>query len=240
MKVDKSNPLPLYLQVKDVLEKKINSHEWEPGEKIPTEKELAHQLDVSNITVKRAVIDLVNEGLLYRQRGKGTFVVTSVPEKEIYSSVFFSSGPNDITTHELLSYTVEKADAAIAKFLQITEEDEVINIQRLGIEDGEPMSIEHTYLPKKIFSGNFIEGVENELIYNILKKKYNLELSTAKNYFSGIVANQADAKLLNISKNTPLFVWERITHTETDLAVEYSKFIMRQDKEKYYLEVKLT
>lgn len=239
MKLDENNPLPLYLQVKGVLEKKIRSDEWKPGEKIPTEKELAEQLDVSNITVKRAVIDLVNEGLLYRKRGKGTFVISSVPEKEIYSSVFFTSGQNETTIHKLLDYTIEKADSDIAKVLEINEGDEVINIQRLGIEDGEPMSIEYTYLPKKIFNDNFIEGAENELIYNILKKKFNLKLSTAKNYFSGIVANQTDAKLLNIQKNTPLFVWERITHAEPGLVVEYSKFIMRQDKEKYYLEVKL-
>lgn len=240
MKLDENSRLPLYLQVKDMLEKKISSDEWKPGEKIPTEKELANQLDVSSITVKRAVIDLVNEGLLYRKRGKGTFVVSSVPEKEIYSSIFFASGPNDVTTHQLLSNTIEKADLEIAKLLQIDEGDEVINIRRLGIEEGEPMSIEHTYLPKNIFNGNFIEGVENELIYNILKKEFKLELSVAKNYFSGIVANSADARLLNIPKNTPLFVWERITHIQSGLPVEYSKFIMRQDKEKYYLEVKLT
>uniref|UniRef100_UPI002A8351A6 GntR family transcriptional regulator n=1 Tax=Lysinibacillus capsici TaxID=2115968 RepID=UPI002A8351A6 len=200
---------------------------------------LASQFGVSSITVKRAVIDLVNEGLLYRKRGKGTFVISSVPEKEINSSVFFASGQNETTIHKLLNYKIEKSDLTVAKVLEIELGEEVINIQRLGIEDGEPMSIEYTYLPKRIYSGNFIDGVENELIYNIIKKKYNLELSKAKNYFSGTIANPSDAKLLNISKNTPLFVWERITQDSSGVVVEYSRFIMRQDKEKYYLEVNL-
>ncbi len=239
MKLNENNPLPLYLQVKSMLEKKINSKEWASGAQIPTEKELASQFGVSSITVKRAVIDLVNEGLLYRKRGKGTFVISSVPEKEINSSVFFASGQNETTIHKLLNYKIEKSDLTVAKVLEIELGEEVINIQRLGIEDGEPMSIEYTYLPKRIYSGNFIDGVENELIYNIIKKKYNLELSKAKNYFSGTIANPSDAKLLNISKNTPLFVWERITQDSSGVVVEYSRFIMRQDKEKYYLEVNL-
>src|SRR5699024_11397847 len=74
MKVNKDLSIPLYQQVKDYLKDKITSCEWEVGYQLPTEKELAAQFHVSNITVKRAVLELVNKGLLHRQSGKGTFV----------------------------------------------------------------------------------------------------------------------------------------------------------------------
>src|SRR5690625_1924894 len=74
MLLKKDGSIPLHRQIRQYLENKIVSGEWEPGYKIPTEKELASLFKVSNITVKRAVLDLVNNGKLYRKIGKGTFV----------------------------------------------------------------------------------------------------------------------------------------------------------------------
>jgi len=71
--IDRSKPVPLYHQVKDSLRERIEAHEWEPGMKIPTEKELAKEYDVSQITVKQALSRLAMEGLVERYQGRGTF-----------------------------------------------------------------------------------------------------------------------------------------------------------------------
>lgn len=87
MKIDKSLSIPLYQQVKDYLEEKIIIGEWSLGYQLPSEKELAVKFDVSNITVKRAIHELVNEGVLERHSGKGTFVIEKKEAKDISTLV---------------------------------------------------------------------------------------------------------------------------------------------------------
>lgn len=241
MKLDKTLSLPLYSQVEKMLEEKIVSGQWSEGHQIPTENELAKSLDVSNITIKRAVINLVEKGLLYRQRGKGTFVAKTLTEKNIYTSAFFTMENEVSSTHKTLEEKKEKADSSIAKFLNIEPGQQVLAIKRIGTEDGEPVSLEYTYIPEFLFLETSLMTIgENDFIYDILIKKCGQRLKYSKNYFSGTVANEEEANLLNSKLNMPLFVWERITYSTLDIPIEYSKFIMRQDKEKYYLEVPLT
>lgn len=237
--MDRDNPLPLYVQVEKMLESKIVTGEWEPGFQVPPEQELAARLDVSTITIKRAIIDLVSKGLLYRRRGKGTFVTQTVAEKNIHRSVFFETEGHAKTLHKLLECQSEVAGPFISRMLEIEATDDILKIKRVGFENEEPISLEYTYVPLQFFSKNFIDGMEGDLIYNILKDKYKMKLKKAKSYFSAIAADKQQSKLLQVPERTPLFVWERVTYNETEQIVEYSQFIMRQDKEKYFIEVEL-
>lgn len=73
-KIDKENPLPLYHQLKGIIKKKIEQGEWGPGDRIPTEHQLCESFAISRTPVRQALSELVNEGLLFRRRGRGTFV----------------------------------------------------------------------------------------------------------------------------------------------------------------------
>lgn len=239
MKVDKSLTVPLYSQVEKILEEKIVSGQWKEGYQIPTESELATILDVSNITVKRAIINLVNKEMLYRQRGKGTFVAKTITEKNIYKSAFFTMENETSSSHKMLDEKIKEAQPFVAKKLNIDSGNQVVSIKRLGTENGQPVSIEYTYIPLSIFPENDTNINEDDFVYDILIKVCRKQLKYSKNYFSGTIANEEEAKIFNIKLHTPLFVWERITYSLADEPLEYSKFIMNQDKEKYYLEVPL-
>ncbi|MBP3040111.1 GntR family transcriptional regulator [Bacillaceae bacterium Marseille-Q3522] len=238
MRVNKNLPTPLYHQVKDYFEEKITAEEWEPGYQLPSEKELAVQFKVSTITIKRAIQDLVNKGILYRQRGKGTFV-SRKEEKDISQMVTLRNDAvhAQLHPHKTLSFQKTEAGVTIAKKLQINENDEVFKIHRLKMEDQTPVVMEYTYVPSRLFPDLSQAYLENDLFYNIFINKYGVKLGKAKIYFSTIIADEYEANLLHIPIGEQLFVLERFTFSEEKQAIEYSKFIIRQEKSKYFIEV---
>ncbi|WP_432354316.1 GntR family transcriptional regulator [Sporosarcina sp. A2] len=240
MKIDKSATTPLYSQVEVTLEEKILSGQWDEGFQIPTETELAKTLEVSNITIKRAIMNLVDKGMLVRQRGRGTFVTGQRLEKNIHKSEFIKMDEQVSSAHDLLSSGSHGLYPSIAKKLKKPVETEFVYLERIGYEDGEKVSLEYTYIPQEIWPKNEPIINKDAFIYDVLKKTCKVTLKRSKNYFSGAVANEKEVKLLGVRPNTPLFVWERITFADSGECVEYSKFVMKQDKEKYYMELELT
>ena len=240
MKLNRDLPTPLYHQVKDYLEENIIQGNWEEGYQLPAERELAKQFNVSSITVKRAIHDLVDRGLLYRQRGKGTFV-SKKEDKDIFQLVTLRNEASDQTSHphKTLSFKVIEAGNSIGPALNIQSTDKVYKIHRLKIEDSNPVVIEYTYIPTSIFPNLKRQAIDDDLIYNMFVNKYGVYLDKAKLYFSTIIASDYDSNLLNIPKGEQLFVIERYTYTQDEKAVEYSKFIIKQDKTRYFVEVKL-
>ncbi|KYD10027.1 MULTISPECIES: GntR family transcriptional regulator [Heyndrickxia] len=240
MKVNKNLPTPLYHQVKDYLEEKIILGEWEPGFQLPTEKELSAQFQVSTITVKRAIHDLVNKGILYRQRGKGTFV-SRKEDKDIYQLVSLRNEAEEDKhhPHKSLSFKEEEAGVKIGKMLNINAAEKVYKIHRLKIEEETPVGIEYTYIPCSLFPGLTEKVIEDDLFYNVFTNKYGMNLGKAKIFFSTITAEDYEADLLNIPKGEQLFVLERFTYTEEQQIIEYSRFIIRQEKSRYFIEIRL-
>ncbi|ASK62415.1 transcriptional regulator [Virgibacillus phasianinus] len=240
MEINKSLSIPLYQQVRGYLKEKIISGEWEVGYQLPTEKELASQFDVSSITIKRAVLELVNEGLLHRQSGKGTFV-TQIEEKDIskFVSLKNESWEQHHHPHKLLSFKKDPAGRKVGKLLEIKPDEDVYKINRLKIQNDSPVVIEHSFIPSALFPDLQQSDIDNDLLYNIFIKKYGAQLKKARIYFSTILADEYEANLLEVPIGEQLFVFERYTVTKDNKAVEYSKFVLKQDQSKYFLEVQL-
>ncbi|WP_026583601.1 GntR family transcriptional regulator [Bacillus sp. J33] len=239
MQIDKSLHIPLYRQVEKILEEKIIAGQWEVGRQLPTEQELSDLFEVSTITVKRAVIELVNKGYLFRQRGKGTFVSGAAKEQDLNSIIALSTGSDQEHPHELLSFKYEAAGAEIAQKLKIDSADEVIKIERLKIENNDPLALEYTYLPADRCPGLTPDDINNDLIFNLLKNRFHISLVRAKVFIRPYILPKNQSKLLQVEPGTAVFEWERITYTKQEDIIEYSKFYIRDDKEVYYTEVQL-
>ena len=236
MKIDKHNHVPLYRQVELVLEEKIKSKQWDIGYQLPTEQELADLFDVSTITVKRAVIELVNKGYLYRQRGKGTFVAGSTNEQDI--NAFFSlTTDEEEHPHELLGFSIENAESGVAEKLELQPEAKIIKIKRLKIENEVPAALEYSYLPYDQCPGLTPNELNNELIYNILRNKFHILLGRARLLIKPYIALGEMAEWLQVEPGTPVFEWERFTYTKQGKVIEYSKFYVRHDQVTYYTEI---
>lgn len=151
----KNSMIPLYQQLSDEIKKQIVEGQLQEGDKLPTEAEFSQRFEVSRITVRKAVELLVDDGFVIRKQGIGTFVaqrkMNRVMKNQSLSFTEMSRLSGQEPSAELIS--VEKAvpDASVARHLHIDENEQILKIVRLRKNDGEPVMIEESYYPKKMF-----------------------------------------------------------------------------------------
>ena len=147
--IDRNSKLPLYHQLYQILRGNIWRGKWEPGDMIPPESELTERYGVSRTTVRQVLDMLVNEGLIYRQQGRGTFVAHPTVEQTLVRIVSFT---DDMVQRgfkpgtRVLSAKLIPAPEDIARRLEIAPGEELACIKRLRLADEEPMSIEESHL----------------------------------------------------------------------------------------------
>src|SRR3984893_3387436 len=148
--LERSNPLPLYYQLKEVLKQQIQAGHLAPHTAIPSEPELVAQYHVSRATVRQALTELVHEGLLYRQHGRGTFVCEPRVQQNISELTSFSEDlrrqgkrPGGLL---LVSERV-RGSLTVREQLRLTEEEQVVRLERLRTADDVPTAYEIDYLP---------------------------------------------------------------------------------------------
>lgn len=244
MEFEKLNPtsyVPLYQQLKEIIIRKIERSEWKPDEKIYSENQLFEMYDVSRNTAKKAIEDLVQEGVLYRIQGKGTFV--SRPKIEHSLSGFYSFSqvlkekglnPKDI----LLDVTVERASRKVADALKLEEGEEVVLLKRLRCADDEPIILETSYMPKsKVSQHEALNQVGDIALYDILRNEFNIIVMSAKETFEPILIRHGEKEHLEVEVGSPALLLERIAYDQTKTPIEYCKSIVRGDRCKFYTEL---
>lgn len=240
-RVDFKNEKPLYLQLVEDIKQKISSNIWKIGMMIPSENELSKELDVSVGTVKKSLGLLVQEGVLFRRQGKGTFVAT--PDFSKSFSRFFRYGQTgdfsgDIPGSVVLDMSVIKADQQIAKILQLGIDTEVLKIKRVRTLQQIPFSVEELYLPYERFKGLDKSLIENKLLYPIYNKEFSTPIIWADEYLQPDIADQETAEALGIEEGAPVMCVERLAHTYEDIPVEWRRSIGRGDSFRYHIVIR--
>src|SRR2546430_3827104 len=141
----RKSPLPRYYQLKEIMREKISSGEWQPGDLIPSERELGEQYGISRMTARQAITELVNEGLFYREQGKGTFVSRHKITQQLIRLTGFTEdikarGQRPCT--KVISAQMFAADETTAEKLRIDPGTLIFRLQRLRLADDEPLAIE--------------------------------------------------------------------------------------------------
>lgn len=233
LSIDSTNYVPLYVQIKNHFIEKIEGGMLKPGDMIPSEKELCVQFNVSRITVNTAIKILVNEGYVYRMKGKGTFIAVPKHKFDAYNIVKFAETlPAD---HKTLSSRFVRASKEILAKLELPEKSRVLHIVRLKLLDNEPLIIENSYLPENICKDISTQKIKDSYIHAILKEKYQT-LHKASIFFEPVLANQFQAKHLKVDIGAPLLYCERLTFSEYDTPVELSRGFVRGDKCRFFLK----
>ena len=148
--------LPKYYLVKKSIVEKIENEEFQPGEPIPSERELMEDYQVSRITIRKAIEELVAEGYLYKVQGKGTYVKTDEGSNNLFA---ITSCTEDVIrlgmtpSKKTVVSELVRANVKRAKALEITIDDNVYMIGRILYADKEPLNYTLTFLPEKIFRG---------------------------------------------------------------------------------------
>jgi GntR family transcriptional regulator len=231
------NAMPLYLQVKDSIRRRILSKEWKSGSRIPIESELCDMYGVSRITVRKALESLQSEGYLIKLQGRGTFVNKNTIEQRLSKFYSFSGELQKKGMHEhakLISFSKTKADEEQAENLRCQIGDPVYRIERVRCTEDKPYAVEVSYIPLRFAPGLTEEPIKSGL-YRALNA-YGVYPDTATEQFSAINVNAETASLLGVHENDAAISLRRTTFSGTNL-VEYCTSIVRGDFFSYTVEL---
>lgn len=227
--LDRRSPVPLYYQLSQEIEGAIASGELRPGDRIETEVDLSERYGLSRPTVRQAIQELVNKGLLVRRRGVGTQVVHAQMRRPVELTSLY----DDLArAHHSPATTVLKlerqgADPHVAGELNIAEGTEVVLLERVRFTDGHPLAVMHNWLP-----GDLLDATAEELeatgLYEILRRS-GVQMRIANQRIGARAATGAEARLLSVKSGAPLLTMTRWTFDDTGRAIEYATHSYRAD-----------
>jgi GntR family transcriptional regulator len=234
--INKEQPIPLYYQVKEDLLEKINQNIFQVGGLIPSESELQNIYKVSRITIRRAIQELVQEGYLSTQQGKGTFVSQPKATQELNVITSWAETMAKLGMHpetRNIKYSEEPALVAIAKLLNIEPGKMIYKIERLRYAAGKPICIMTNYLIPETAPDFLEKGIEGESLYETLEKRYNLHLNRAVETVEARAAKLGEAELLKIKRGSPLLQVTRVTYDIDERPIEVVIGVSRADRYSY-------
>ncbi len=238
--IDKSQPMPLYYQVKESLLEKIKSGQFCVGDLVPSETELQENYQVSRITIRRAVQELVSEGYLYTQQGKGTFVSKPKAAQELNMISSWAETVTALGMHpqsRVIHLSEEPAPANVAQMLELPAGEKVFRMERIRYADDEPVCLMTNYLVPAFVPGFLSTGLKGESLYEMLEREYHIVFGRAEETVEAKAAKPNEAALLNIKKGAPLLYATRITRDTADRPVEVVITITRSDRYSYKIRL---
>lgn len=231
-KPDRRRPEPLWHQAEMVLRQLIERGEWAAGSQIPNEDRLCDMLGISRITVRHALRNLEEGGLLRREHGRGTFVRSATVVAGVRGLTSFTDEMKTLAltpgTRLLEAHRIE-ADGEIAEALELSAGDPVVQLRRLRLGNGMPIGIQTTHLPEARVPGLFEDAQSVQSLYGWLKENCGITPVKAKEiYRVGSVAAR-DAEMIQLPAGTPAFEVERIAYDARG-PFEYALSTMRADR----------
>lgn len=238
-KLDRNNATPLYAQLKTIIREKISSGEWKPDSIIPSENELSRVYGVSRMTIRSVITQFVNEGILYRIQGKGTFV--SAPKLEI-SGLHYTGIRSQLeemghaVSTKLLSCRKIFAGEFVARKLQVDPDEEVYEIRRIRSASGINISYHESFVPVRLCPGLDTKALEEEQLCSIISNDYLLTRSRVTETLESFLADNEKAEYLNVYPGFPLILLEDKIYSTDNILFEYTQVYFRGDKVKIRIE----
>jgi GntR family transcriptional regulator len=224
--------VPLYGKVEEVLAFEIGRGDLKPGDRLPSEEELLTRFGVSRITIRRAIQNLIQRGIVEIRRGHGTYVLAPRISQELTTLTGFVE---DMEIHgrkasaRVVSQEVVAANMIVARQLGISKGVRVMRIERVRLADSVPMSFDETFLPLDV--GKQIVGNDLRIkpIFTLLEEKYGIPLTGAEYQMEAAAASAHIAQALAISEGSPVFRIERTSFTEGGRPIDYEILSYRSD-----------
>ncbi len=230
--LDKSLRKPLYQQVIDYILERINSGEYQPGQLIPSETMFCEDLGVSRVTVRKAIQKLVDDEVLLRFHGKGSFVNDHKNKSTSSSFRGFSAICQDnniaVYSHVLRLETVA-ATPELVRELQLEIGEPAVYLERIRFANYKPVILERTYFSYKNYAFLLDESFENVSLYRVIEKHTgnNPEKTCSNTYvLEGSVATVEEAKHLNVDPGSSLFVLKETVTERDGTPVHFTKQLM--------------
>lgn len=233
--LNKQGAVPLYLQLKKLLELEISRGALPPHSRIPSERELSEQYAISRMTARQALLELISEGRLYTSAGKGTFVAEPKIRQSLQSLTSFTEDMRQRglePTTRLLTCELQPASSTVAATLRLPDDAHVVRIERLRLADDEPMALETAFLA--------FDGMERLLdldlsgsLYAVLRSEWGIIPAEAQQEFEAMLAQPRERALLKLNDGAPVLAIQRTTFDSDGRPFEFVQSIYRSDRYRF-------
>ncbi|MEC7377092.1 MAG: GntR family transcriptional regulator [Pseudomonadota bacterium] len=233
------SPLPLYVQIRDRLRRDILDGTYQVHERLPSENEMMGVFGVSRITIRQALRDLHNEGLVFSAQGKGTFVskpkaVQNVQRLEGFGEAMAAQGYE--ASARVLSIQQLKAPKAVVAALDLQPGEDTIEVKRVRYLNRAPVCIENSYFPMDIGRRMFGLDLSGD-IFPMLENLFGIPLGGADISLDAILADDEAQQYLNLKSGEAILRVERLTHNRDGRPIDFEYLCYRGDSFKYQFRI---
>lgn len=213
---------PIYVQIHDEIKEAIDAGRWSAGERIPSERELSIQFNVSRMTLRQSIMLLVDEGYLERRIGSGTFVATKRVQENLDSASSFTEmmdAAGKKASSQVINYKVGLPTALEAEKLEISTDTSVIRMERVRYGDDEPIAFEVAIVPQKLLVGIDEDEITKSLYQALISN--GLIVNKAKRILTAAAVNERVARLLSMNSGDPVLVLTQVTTDDQGSPFEF-------------------
>jgi GntR family transcriptional regulator len=234
--VDPHSPVPLYHQIYLDLRQMIQRGVISPGDMLPSEMDICQAYSVGRQTVRQAIARLVDEDLVERFAGRGTFVREQADHIQFFLDRSFSQQMREmgrVPHSQLLSQRLGTVDREFVPALHVYQGQPCLILERLRLGDSEPICHQTSTVLSERCPGIEGQDFSNQSLYEILATRYTLSINRIDHVVRAIAADEYRADLLGVPAGTPLLFVGTTTYLEDDIVIEYSSSYYRADRYEY-------
>lgn len=237
IKIDRQAKVPLYHQITQNFRELIGGGQLQPGETVPSEWELSALYGVSRLTVRRALDELVRDGLLNRRHGVGTFVANPTEAQIFPSELSFTKNMQRIgrtPSSRMVSLQVVAATPAVAQYLELQAGAPVFELVRVRLVDGEPLMLETTYLSQARFPDLPQADLSDGSLYEFLNKHCQVNVVALDQVLEPTLLTDREAGLLDVRRRAPAILSEIVGFTSDGMPIEYTWSVTCAGRGRFY------
>ena len=238
--IDRVSGIPLYLQIRNIIHQEILAGKLVAGQQIPSEEDLAKVFNVSRMTVRHGLGELLANGILFKQHGVGTFVAQTHVEANYTRLTSFTGDAIDqgkTPASILLGIERSSAKGNIGRSLELSPGDEIICLKRLRLADGQPVAIQQSYVPESICPPD-LESYDwtHQSLFELLEMNGHNPVRAVET-ISAVNVKDGDARLLGLQVGDPLVYIERVTYDLKGQPMEFVRMYNHPNRYKCIIQL---
>lgn len=214
----------MYIKIHNQIKRDIEEHVYNVGDRIPAERQLAVEFGVSRMTLRQAIKTLEDEGILERRLGSGTYVASRKVQEKMSGIMSFTEimqANGQLPSSKLISYKVGQPSLSEKERLGLDEESRILRMERIRYADQVPICHEVVTIPYQLVEGLSKSDISTHLYETLSKNGY--EVGQVTEHISAAIANENDAKLLEVKKGEALITRRQVTELSTGKPFEYTR-----------------
>lgn len=232
--------IPVYIQIHNKIKRDIESGKWKVGERIPSERTLSIDFRVSRMTLRQAIQTLVDEGILERKVGSGTFVASSRVQEKMMGTTSFTEimkAQGKTPSSKTVSYHFADPSLSEMEKLNLNAGTQVLRMERIRYADNQPICFETTTIPADLVLDLSKKDITSSF-YDALENKAGYKLGSANQIISASLASEKVANLLDIKRGSAILKLIQLSFLDNNRAFEYVRTQYVSDRFEFYLERK--